>query len=410
MQIQLFIKLGYRIVLFTEEINTPLYNLPSDIIKVQLPVSYTLNRANILLYALKKYNISTICYHVTSFMHLSFDLILLREARIHIVLITHEMIYYHTYLKSIYSFDIIAVYKLANILLTLSSSEETFYRLFGINACYIFNPIININRSDIVPINERNLSILWIGRLSTEKNYKDALKIFRLILNRRVDVKCYIIGSGKIIDNIYVYLFIKVYRLSGKIIHIPYTQNVEIFYKKSYIHLVTSSFESSSIVIAESKLYGLPLVTYNLPTMDLIKDGLGCVRIERHNIQEAADAVFKILENKEYADQLSNEARESIESVLQCNQEQIWSDILNGIYRKQTKIQEYEIDNMCFFWRSFITMYNDGLVSKPSIRQRLKIIIKFMFNFFLPVGSQRRRIAKKIYRSTKTYQKIKSKW
>lgn len=408
LQIPLFIKLGYKIVLFTEEINKQLeYNLPPGIIRVQLPESYTQNRANILLSAIKKYNISTMCHHATSSIYLLFDLILLREARVHIVLIAHEMTCCYMSLKVKYQFDRVAVYKLSNILLTLSTSEETFYKLCGINACYIPNPVINLNRAEIVPINERNLSILWIGRLSTEKNYKDSLRIFRLILRKRNDVRCYIIGSGKIIDSIYVYLFIKLYRLSGKIIHIPYTKNVDIFYKKSYIHLVTSSFESFPMVIVESKLYGLPLVTYNLPTVELLKDGLGCVRVERHNIQEAADAVLEILENKEYAERLSNEARESIEPFLQCDQEQIWSDILSGNCRTHTKILEGETDNMCLFWSSLITMYHDGLVSKPSIRQRFKTIIKFILTFFLPVGSKRRHIAGKIYRSAKMYLKIK---
>ena len=406
LQIPLFIKLGYRIVLFTEEINKQLeYDLPSDVIRVQLPISYSQNRANILLSSIKKYNISIFCHHATSSIRLLFDLILLRETKICIVLTAHEMTCCSIALKVMYPFDRVAVYKLATILLTLSSSEESFYKLCGINAHYIPNPVVNINKSEITPINQRNLSILWVGRLSKEKNYKEALRIYRNILRKCLTVKCYIIGSGNIKENIYVDLFIKLYRLNGKIIHIPYTKSVDRFYKESYVHLVTSSFESFSMVIVESKLYGLPLVTYNLPNVELLKDGMGYVCVERHNIQEAADAVLKILENKEYAERLSNEARESIESFIQCDQEKIWSDILSDPCRENTRIQENETDNMSMFWSSLITMYHEGLVSNHSIRQRLKNIIKYMLTIFLPVGSSRRRIARNIYHSIKMYLK-----
>ena len=306
-----------------------------------------------------------------------------------------------------YPFDRVAVYKLADILLTLSSSEETFYTLCGVNARYVPNPSADIIKSDIIPIKQRNLSVLWIGRLSNEKNYKEALKIFKIIVDKYVNVKCYIVGSGGIRDNIFVDFFIKFNNLNDNIIHIPYTKDVEVFYKKTYVQLVTSSFESFPMVIVEGKLYGLPLVTYDLPTVELLKDERGIVRVESHNIQEAADAVLTILKNKEYAERLSNEARESIESFFQCDQEKIWSEIFKDPCKKYIKIGEKDTENMSLFWSSLITMYHEGLVSKPSVRQQIKTLIKCILEIFFPVGSQRRRITKNVYRSTKRYLKAK---
>ena len=400
LQIPLFVKLGYNIVLFTEEINKNIeYSLPTDIIRVQLPVSYTQKRADVFQASIKKYNISIVCHHATSSIRLLFDLILLRKTGVRIILTAHEMSCCFMALKAIYPFDRVAVYRLADILLTLSLSEECFYKLCGINTRYLPNPIKYIDKSEITPIDQRTPTVLWVGRISKEKNYKDALKILKVVVNNNKDVVCYIVGSGGIKDNIYLNLFIKIHHLKNNIIHVPYTKDVDFFYKKASVHLVTSSCESFSMVIVEGKAYGLPLVTYDLPTLEVLKNGKGSVRIELHNIQEAADAVLKIIKNREYAKQLAHEARESIEPFLHFDQEKAWSEIFDIATRQSTKVIENNEKNISLFWHNLISMYNEGLFSRPSTKQKLKFLIKRILTYFLPLGSLRRRIAIRIYYS-----------
>lgn len=415
-QIPIFIKLGYRVVLFTEEINEKLeYPLPSNIIRIQLPVSYTQNRADIFLSAIKKYNISIVCHHATSSLWLLFDLIFLHEAGVHIILTEHEATSFSIARNDGYPFDRVSVYKLANILITLSASEEHFYQQCGVNAHYIPNPIIDIDISDFIPISKRDPTVLWIGRLENkQKNYKDALNIFKKIITHNKKIICYIVGSGSIKDNIYVKLFIKFHRLEKNIIHIPYTKDVELFYKKASVQLITSSFESFGLVISECKLYKLPLVTYDLPIVELLKDGKGYISIERHNIQGAADAVLQIIDNNILAEHLSKEARESIEPFIHFDQENAWSVVLSNPTRQYAIIREEDANNMSLFWTDLISMYHNGLAARPSIKQKLKnlliklkYLIKLILNPILPQGSKRRITAVKTYHFVKYYLKIK---
>ena len=407
--ILLFIKLGFRIVLFTEEINKEYeYFLPESVIRVQLPVSYTQERADVFLSAIKKYNISTICHHATSSLLLIFDMIFLHKIGIYTVLIAHEMTDFSIAQNIKYSFDRTTVYKLADLVVTLSLSEENFYQQCGINARYVPNPMLHINKLDILPISQRKATVLWLGRLENkQKNYKDALKIFKIIKKKNKNVTCYLVGSGGLKDYIYVKLYIRFFNLKGKIIHIPYSKDVERFYKKASVHLVTSSFETFPMVIAEGKMYGLPLVTYELLNVELLKDGKGFVCIERHNILEAAEAVLNILNDKKYADKLSKEAHESLEPFLHFNQAQTWSEILNNPSKQYTKVTENNANNMSLFWRDLLSMYHEGLASRPTARQQIKLTLKAIIALLLPSGTQRRSFVVKIYRFIKVYLKTR---
>ena len=414
--ILLFTKLGYRIIFFTEEINEQQeYFLPKDIVRIHVPRSYKQNRADVFISAIKKYNISIFCHHATSSLYLLFDLILLREMGCHIILISHEVTDFLFALNIKYFVNKVLVYKMADTVLVLSKSEERFYQQCGINACYIPNPINNVTKQDIIPISKRNPVVIWIGRLENNaKNYRDALKILKTVVIKNNEAVGYIIGSGNFKDNFYVKFFIKFNRLKGKLIHIPYTKEVKNFYKKASVHLVTSSFESFGLVIAEGKLYGIPLVTYDLPVVELLKNNKGYVRVERHNIQDAAEEILKILRDKKYAERLSQEARESISHFIQFDQEKTWSEILKNPCRKYVNIDEKDANNMCLFWSNVIDMYNEGLLYRTSSIEflkhtllKIKYIVKNILSIFLPLGSQRRIIIVKMYYYTKNYLKNK---
>ena len=162
------------------------------------------------------------------------------------------------------------------------------------------------------------------------------------------------------------------------------------------------------MVVAEGKLYGIPLVTYELPKVELLKDGKGYISVERHNIQEAAESVLKILEDKDYAEQLSREAYESIVPFIHYNLAQEWSNILQSPCRQYYKETEENTKNMSLFWMDMISMYHEGLSRRPTARQKLKQIIKLMLKikkYFLFPRSRLRSIIYKIYYFTKDYLK-----
>ena len=307
--------------------------------------------------------------------------------------------------RDVYQFDKIPVYKLADTVLLFTTNEEYFYQQCGVNARYIPMLINHKKQTEIVPITHRKLIVLWCGRLDNiKKNFTDALKIFKCIVRENNNIICYIVGSGKKIIMFYIKLYIYLNRLYNNVIYVPYTKNIELFYKIASVQLVTSSFESFSMVIAESKSFGVPLVTYELPMLDLLKDGKGYVSVKCHDIQAASKSILEIFNNKNYMEHLSREARESIEPFLNYDFDEEWAKLLADPCKKHfhNTVPAENIDNNCLFWNYMLTMYESGLrrINLTNyIKQTLILVIKItklVLKPFLPIGSYRRFIVIKI--------------
>lgn len=411
LQIPLFRQLGYRIVLFTEQcLPEKEYPLPPDVIRCQLPPSYTQQRGEILLKALQEYEVDVFCHHATSSALILFDLLLLRFVRVPTVILCHETSAQQMAVGFPYSFSRPLVYALADTVLVLSRSEEYFYRQCGVNARYLPNPIPTSHTAES-PHREDTAPpiVLWLGRLDNgQKNYCEALQIFQTILAAEDRAVCYLVGSGEPQDNKFVRRFIAQHNLHDRLIHVPYTQDVTRIYSMATVHLLTSTFESFSMVVAESRMAGLPLVTYEMPYLEMLREKKGYISVPRHDVQGAADAVLSILKDPAYALRLSQEARESIQPFLAVDLAGAWRDILEHPAQQHGPLPSREERQLALtFWDHTLSMYNEGINKVPPafktrIKRRCKRLLKEnpiirpALNFFLPPGTARRQTVRSI--------------
>lgn len=404
-QIPLFLKLGYRVILFTEQMCPEKeYPLPPEVIRVILPDSYAQHRADVFLAALHEYSVSVLCHHSASSPLLLFDLLLCRAARISTIVTRHEMVAQGMSMGQDYPFTPPTVFQLASTVCVLSSTEAYFYQQYGVNARYLPNPIAALatEPSDTIFHQQDRPAVVWIGRLSEEKNYKEALQVFKIISTNRNDIICYMIGSGDFSEKNYVKHFINKHKLQKNIIYIPYTLNVNQYYRSATVHLLTSSCESFAMVIAEGKIHALPLVTYALPWLELLKDGKGYISVHRHDMEGAASAVLSIISNSELRQRLSHEARESIQPFLQYDFAGAWKELLESPQKIQPGVYQGENpSNMHILCDHIFSMYREGRrrnssesLNKESIKRILKNLP--LIDSILPIGSRRREFVKKI--------------
>lgn len=411
LHIPLFRQLGYRIVLFTEQyLPEKEYPLPQDVIRCQLPPSYTQQRGEILLKALQEHEVDVFCHHATSSALILFDLLLLRFVRVPSVILCHETSAQQMAVGFPYSFCRPLVYALADSVLVLSRSEEYFYRQCGVNARYLPNPIPTFHTAES-PQREDTAPpvVLWLGRLDNgQKNYCEALQIFEKILAAEDRAVCYLVGSGDPQDNKFVRRFIAQHDLHDRLIHVPYTQDVARFYSMATVHLLTSTFEFFPMVIAENKMAGLPLVTYEMPYLEMLREKKGYISVPRHDVQGAADAVLSILKDSAYALRLSQEARESIQPFLAVDLAGAWRDILEHPTQQHGPLPSKEERQLALtFWEHTLSMYNEGINKVPPafktrIKRRCKRLLKEnpiirpALNFLLPPGTARRQTVRSI--------------
>ena len=215
-----------------------------------------------------------------------------------------------------------------------------------------------------------------------QKNYLDPVKIMKRVVAKRPDARMVMLGGN----------FNKSNKLQAEIRHnnleksiewVPYTTNVAEYYQGAKIHLLTSSFETSPMVVAESRSYGIPLVTYDLPYLEILKDGKGYIAVEQGNTQAAADAILRLLNNQTLCEEMSKEAKESIREFGKFNLEQEWQDVFDELeHERPHKIvqQSEQEKNLSLFMKTMFFHYKKSYTSEglPKVSHRHNIIKIFL--------------------------------
>ena len=406
--ILLFLQLGYKVVLFTEQ-SCPEkeYALPPEVIRVILPESYKQGRADVFLTAMREYCVDVLCHHAGSSSSLLFDLLLCRSAGVATVVIRHETAVQDIFRLLSYSFCPHVVFRLADTVCVLSSMDRLLYQQCGVNVLYLQHPVVSSEnlQEDIASEKTDRPIVVWVGRLeNSQKNYKEALHIFKKISEQRNDAICYIVGSGDNNEQRYVHKFINNNKLQKNIVHIPYTLHIDAYYRAATVHLLTSSFESFGLVIAEGKMHALPLVTYDLPWLELLKDGKGHISVRQHDIEGAADAVLSILNDDDLRQRLSREAQESVQPFLEYDLASAWKEILDSPRQMQPGVYRGEApSDTQLLWDHVYSMYQEGrrkivpVYPSATLKDAIKLIVKRLpfIDTLLPLGSGRRELAKK---------------
>lgn len=103
------------------------------------------------------------------------------------------------------------------------------------------------------------LKILTIGRLDYQKGYDIALEACKLLKERGVKFKWYVLGKGPLKEEIIKY--IKEYELTDYFILLGVKANPYPYIKNSDIYVQTSKFEGFGLAIAEARMLNVPVIT-----------------------------------------------------------------------------------------------------------------------------------------------------
>ena len=341
LQIPMFLRLGFNIVLITEESRPEFeFPLPAEVKRRSLAKKLKDGRARELGKILLEENVDVYIHHAATSQTLIWDLVVAKFLKKKTIVCRHE-IPGSNLLQGIQARRLQnillepLIYQLANRLVVLGKMEEEYFRSQGVKATFIPNP-----RTFEFSNNPHNLlqpkkKIIWVGRLDqTTKNYKSALEIMALVLKQERNAECHLIGpSSDPTSRDFIEEFISNNELSGKLIWHGRCNNVEEFYKSATVHLMTSYVESFPMVIVESKSCGLPLVLFDLNHLTLLKDKKGFISVSQDDIKNCTDAILRIIRTPELEKKLSEEAFNSINSFYKNYKlEDLWSDIILDKY------------------------------------------------------------------------------
>lgn len=188
-------------------------------------------------------------------------------------------------------------------LVVLSRADEWFFRSRGAEAVYMPNPLDRVLRevaNGPRPVRPQGKLLLWVGRMaSVQKQPVEALKIFARVHERDPEARLVMLGDGDAMAD--ALRFRDTHRLTGCVELAGVRKDAYEFYKRADVALCTSRFEGFPMVMLESMAHSLPLVSYDMPCLETFRGNEGAIRVPQGDVAAAADAVLRLLNDRDMA-------------------------------------------------------------------------------------------------------------
>ena len=168
----------------------------------------------------------------------------------------------------------------------------------------VFNPLV----SGIEFPALRDKTITAMGRLNYAKGFDILIEAFSRIEGQVKEYTLVIYGEGDEKENIKKLIETK--KLAGRVIMPGAVPEAIINISKSSVFVLSSRFEGMPNALMEAMACGVPCVSTRCPMgpEELINDGVNGILVPVENAGAIADAIIKVINNKDLADELSKNA------------------------------------------------------------------------------------------------------
>ena len=332
---EILVNSGYNVVLITVSGPTKEdYALPEGVKHIALfNAGFSdNNRTEEWQNVIRAYGIDAVIYHAWQAEDLILDSMAIKSMQIPLILHSHGL--FSISLRSLpytkmHWFRQKDIYALFDVVVTLSEADEAWCRALGFRTVQVSNPLTYALEDYPAPDRKGN-SALWVGRLSGEKQYYDAFEIAREVRKRIPDFTLRIVGraetpelTAEIMD------YVNEQQMSEYVLFDGFHSDVKPYYLKADLLLFTSALEGFGLVLQEAKDFSLPIVSYELPNLTLLRqEDSGVFVVPQRDIAAAADCIEKLLKDDELRLEAGRKARASLEDLYSRDLGEVWSNIL----------------------------------------------------------------------------------
>ena len=221
-------------------------------------------------------------------------------------------------------------YKSADALVVLSHTIEKYFHARGINSKCIYNPVMPSLKKD--ERSDLSGDILFVGRISKEKCPEKALEIMAEVSKEISGVKMRFLGGSEnssYIDELKEYA--QNLGIADRVVFEGSVPDVEKYYKKAKLHLITSVMEGFAMVILESKAFGVPLCGFSLPSVTFFEQPCGIYTSDFGDVSGAAEKMIALLKDENALKQASDLARQSFEYYKNYDDIGEWTKLFESL-------------------------------------------------------------------------------
>lgn len=187
------------------------------------------------------------------------------------------------------------------------------YHLQKLNQSVYLPQHLPFEYREIQPSKLKTKNILMIGRISHEKRYELGIKAMQIIIKKIPNAILKIIGGF----NKYTESLKKLAQdlnVSNNVMFYNSQQDLRSFYSNASLYFMTSSAESFSFVLAESKAYGLANIVTGKEYLVLAKKG--SIVVKDDDYKDMAYKTIELFSNMTYLREQGKSARESLNNFL----------------------------------------------------------------------------------------------
>ena len=152
------------------------------------------------------------------------------------------------------------------------------------------------NNKNYPNFDDKDFSIVAIGRLTKQKNFKLLIQCFDQLLNLKKNSKLFIIGEGEQRD--FLQKLIKKKKLSQKIFLLGVQKNVCNYLKNANLFILSSLWEDPGWVLMEAAMCNTLILSSNCRNgpKEFLEDNRGGVLFENNSIQDFLSKFKQITE------------------------------------------------------------------------------------------------------------------
>ena len=158
--------------------------------------------------------------------------------------------------------------------------------------------------------------VLYVGRLSKEKNIETLIKVIPLVLKETEAIFLFV-GEGnlkkKIISELKKQSLIEKTRFISTVE--PNQEDIYRFYKISSLFVMPSPIEAQSLATMEAMACGLPIVASKTGALkELVRDKENGLLVDPFNVEELAQAIGELLKNQKLKEEMGRKSKTFIAS------------------------------------------------------------------------------------------------
>ncbi len=179
--------------------------------------------------------------------------------------------------------------------------------------------------------NLQNKTAIAVGRYNNAKGYEYLVEAWKIVHEKHPEWIINIYGSGEQKDH--VKHLIEESALQDTILMHEPTDDIITQYLNSSICVVSSRYEGFSMVILESMICGVPVVSFDCPhgPRNIIKNGEDGILVENLNTQALADNICYLIENPEIRKEMGEKAKRNIKRYSRENVMKQWTELFNHL-------------------------------------------------------------------------------